>query len=116
MVAVDKAMKTPRARNAIVRILPMSLIIPVVPCSASDHPHILPRVCLRCGELTLRAFGASQAMTPSRRKLNELRAAALGALRPVERKPLSEWIERNLYLPSGLSAVPGQIRLWNFQR
>ncbi len=55
-------------------------------------------------------------MTPSRRKLNELRAAALGALRPVERKPLSEWIERNLYLPSGLSAVPGQIRLWNFQR
>lgn len=55
-------------------------------------------------------------MTPSRLTLNRLRAATLEALRPVARRPLSEYIEATISLPSGLSAVPGAIRLWGFQR
>src|SRR6266540_270018 len=55
-------------------------------------------------------------MTPARRKLNELRKATLEALRPVGRRPLSAWIENTVSLPSGLSAVPGLIHLWKFQR
>ena len=55
-------------------------------------------------------------MNPNRFKLNEMRAAAFEALRPVERRPLSEYIESALCLPSGLSAVPGPIKLWSFQR
>src|SRR3984893_10796635 len=55
-------------------------------------------------------------MTPARQKLNELRKAVLECLRPVARRPLSEWIENTISLPSGLSAVPGLIHLWKFQR
>jgi phage terminase large subunit GpA-like protein len=47
--------------------------------------------------------------------LNRLRATTLEALRPVARRPLSEYIESVVCLPSGLSAVPGAIRLWGFQ-
>src|SRR4051794_33039829 len=55
-------------------------------------------------------------MNACRRKLNELRATTLEALRPVVRRPLSEYIENTISLPSGLSAVPGPLRLWRFQR
>jgi hypothetical protein len=29
---------------------------------------------------------------------------------------LSEWIERELRLPEGVSALPGPVRLWPYQR
>ncbi|MGY4398392.1 phage terminase large subunit GpA-like protein [Sphingomonas sp. UYAg733] len=46
----------------------------------------------------------------------ETRARALAALRPPPRLPLSEWIEANLQLPEDVSALPGEVRLWEFQR
>jgi phage terminase large subunit GpA-like protein len=55
-------------------------------------------------------------MTPVRKALSEIRRSTLGVFRPAEQLPLSEWIERNIWLPSGLSAVPGPIALWKFQR
>lgn len=41
---------------------------------------------------------------------------ALRALLPPPRLPLSQWIEENLILPSGTSALPGPVRLWPYQR
>lgn len=41
---------------------------------------------------------------------------ALQALRPPEKKPLSEWIEGNMDIPREVSATPGRVRLWSFQR
>jgi phage terminase large subunit GpA-like protein len=51
-----------------------------------------------------------------RPRLNAIRAEALSLLRPPERLPLSAWIERTLFLPPGLAATPGRLRLWAFQR
>lgn len=50
------------------------------------------------------------------RPLDEIRAKAMATWRPPPRIPLSEFIENRLYLPAGLSSVPGKIRLWSFQR
>jgi phage terminase large subunit GpA-like protein len=44
------------------------------------------------------------------------RERALAALRPPPRLPLSQWIESNLRLPEDVSAMPGEVRLWEFQR
>lgn len=41
---------------------------------------------------------------------------ALRALIPPPRLPLADWIERNVRLPEGVSALPGQVRLWPPQR
>jgi len=48
--------------------------------------------------------------------LSELRSAALAALRPPPRLPLSEWIEKHMRLPEGVSAIPGRVTLWPYQR
>ena len=48
--------------------------------------------------------------------LREVRRRALLALLPPPRLPLSEWIERNVVLPQGTTAVPGAMRLWPYQR
>ncbi|WP_288943961.1 terminase gpA endonuclease subunit [uncultured Roseovarius sp.] len=48
--------------------------------------------------------------------LAEIRRRALGALRPPEKLPLSEWVEGNVRLPSSIAATPGAIRLWPYQR
>lgn len=48
--------------------------------------------------------------------IESMRAEALRALLPPPRLRLSEWIEREVYLPEGVSAQPGQVRLWPFQR
>jgi phage terminase large subunit GpA-like protein len=45
-----------------------------------------------------------------------VRENALRALKPPPRLPLSKWIERHLRLPEDVSALPGQVRLWKFQR
>ncbi|HWB49138.1 MAG TPA: terminase gpA endonuclease subunit [Stellaceae bacterium] len=50
------------------------------------------------------------------RVLNQLRAATLELLRPAPPIPLSRWASENIYLPSGLSEVPGRINLWSYQR
>lgn len=36
-------------------------------------------------------------------------------LRPPPRLPLSQWIEGNLRLPEGISALPGRVHLWPYQ-
>ena len=51
-------------------------------------------------------------MTP----LERTRTAAQAALRPPARLPLDDWIESTLRLPAGVSAVPGRVRLWPYQR
>ena len=45
-----------------------------------------------------------------------IRAEAMRALIPPPRLRLSEWIEANIRLPGGVSAQPGDVRLWQFQR
>ena len=40
----------------------------------------------------------------------------LAVLRPPPRLPLSHWIEANLRLPEGTSALPGPVKLWPYQR
>ena len=44
------------------------------------------------------------------------RRVALSALRPPPRLDLATWVEGNLRLPEGVSAVPGPVRLWPYQR
>ena len=45
-----------------------------------------------------------------------LRSEALQVLRPPQKLALSEWVERNVYLPSSIAAHPGRLRLWPHQR
>ena len=40
----------------------------------------------------------------------------LAVLKPPPRLPLSTWIEANLRLPEGTSALPGPVKLWPYQR
>jgi phage terminase large subunit GpA-like protein len=47
--------------------------------------------------------------------LADVRRAALRSLVPPPRLRLSEWIERELRLPEGVSATPGAVRLWPWQ-
>jgi phage terminase large subunit GpA-like protein len=37
-------------------------------------------------------------------------------LNPPPRLRLSDWIERELRLPADVSALPGPVRLWPYQR
>lgn len=48
--------------------------------------------------------------------LRELERRARAALRPPPRLPLSDWIERHVVLPADVSALPGPVRLYPFQR
>ncbi|HMN36645.1 MAG TPA: phage terminase large subunit family protein [Hyphomicrobium sp.] len=41
---------------------------------------------------------------------------ALSVLKPPARLPLDQWIESNLRLPADVSALPGRVTLWPFQR
>lgn len=51
-----------------------------------------------------------------RSPLPDIRGRVLAALCPPVRQPLSRWAEANLFLPAGLSAIPGRLALWQFQR
>ena len=44
------------------------------------------------------------------------RARALASLKPPQRLPLSTWIESTMRLPESVSALPGRVRLWPYQR
>jgi phage terminase large subunit GpA-like protein len=48
--------------------------------------------------------------------LRAVRNAAVLAWMPPPRLPLSDWIEREIRLPSEVSSLPGPIRLYPFQR
>ena len=48
--------------------------------------------------------------------LAALRQRALARLIPPPRLPLSEWIEATMRLPADVSAMPGEVRLYPFQR
>ncbi len=52
----------------------------------------------------------------TRETLAAIRRNALAVLIPPPRRRLSDWIEQNLVLPEGVSALPGAIRLYAFQR
>lgn len=45
-----------------------------------------------------------------------IRRNALRSLIPPPRLRLSDWIEANIKLPEGVSALPGAVRLWPYQR
>lgn len=49
-------------------------------------------------------------------RIETIRREALRALLPPPKLRLSEWIEREVHLPEGVSSQPGQVRLWPFQR
>ncbi|WP_273281120.1 phage terminase large subunit family protein [Pseudooceanicola atlanticus] len=44
------------------------------------------------------------------------RRRALAALKPPPVLPLAEWIESTIHFPATVSALPGKVRLWNYQR
>jgi len=48
--------------------------------------------------------------------LAAIRTRALAAPIPPPRPHLSDWIEREIKLPEGVSALPGPVRLWPYQR
>ncbi|SIT83505.1 phage terminase large subunit family protein [Pontibaca methylaminivorans] len=48
--------------------------------------------------------------------IEDIQRGALRALVPPPRLRLSEWIESQIVLPEGVSAQPGPVRLWPFQR
>lgn len=48
--------------------------------------------------------------------VEQIASCAMRALLPPPRLRLSEWIEENVSLPEGVSAQPGPVRLWPFQR
>ncbi len=48
--------------------------------------------------------------------VTEVHRRALRSLIPPPRLELADWIERNVVLPQGTSAVPGRMRLWPYQR
>ncbi|WP_101067280.1 phage terminase large subunit family protein [Roseovarius salinarum] len=48
--------------------------------------------------------------------LARIRSHGLAALVPPPRRRLSDWIEENVNLPAGVSAEPGPVQLWPFQR
>jgi phage terminase large subunit GpA-like protein len=48
--------------------------------------------------------------------LDGIRKRVLAALVPPPRLRLAEWMERNIELPEGVSALPGAVRLWPYQR
>jgi phage terminase large subunit GpA-like protein len=45
-----------------------------------------------------------------------LRRDAMQVLRPPAKIALSDWVERNVFLPSSIAAQPGRMRLWPHQR
>lgn len=55
-------------------------------------------------------------LPPSGDFLRPLRQRAYAHLRPPPRLALSAWIEQTLRLPADVSAMPGQIRLYAYQR
>jgi phage terminase large subunit GpA-like protein len=48
--------------------------------------------------------------------MTPLAIRALARLDPPPRLKLSEWLESNVVLPEGVSAVAGPVRLWPYQR
>ena len=48
--------------------------------------------------------------------MNALGLRTLGLFAPPPKLQLSAWIEANVHLPEGLSATPGPMRLWPWQR
>lgn len=48
--------------------------------------------------------------------MNALGRRVMAGFVPPPRLQLSAWIEANIHLPEGLSAVPGLMKLWPWQR
>jgi Phage terminase large subunit (GpA) len=49
-------------------------------------------------------------------RVADVRARALRSLIPPPRLRLAAWIKREIVLPEGVSALPGHVRLWPYQR
>jgi phage terminase large subunit GpA-like protein len=49
-------------------------------------------------------------------RLADVRRHALRSLVPPPRVALPAWIEQNIRLPEGVSALPGAVRRWPYQR
>lgn len=48
--------------------------------------------------------------------VEEIRSAAMQALRPPADMATADWIETNIFLPQTASALPGRMQLWAYQR
>ena len=49
-------------------------------------------------------------------EIEEIARRAMRSLLPPPRQQLSDWIEKNVQLPDGVTAQPGPVKLWPFQR
>jgi phage terminase large subunit GpA-like protein len=59
---------------------------------------------------------ASAKSEPATLSIATVRARALRSLIPAPKLDLADWIEREIVLPEGVSALPGKVRLWPYQR
>lgn len=50
------------------------------------------------------------------KQISAIRARAFAHLAPPLKEPLADWIERSVFLPSDVSATPGPMRLFPYQR
>lgn len=57
-----------------------------------------------------------QALSATLGRVEDTARRAFRRLRPPPRVALSQWAEQNIYLPEGVSARPGRLRLWQFQK
>ena len=53
---------------------------------------------------------------PTTESIDGIRARALTALKPPPRLSLGDWMESHMRLPEGVSALPGRVTLWPYQR
>ena len=49
-------------------------------------------------------------------QIEAVRSRAMQSLRPPPKTDLATWLESNVHLPDTVSATPGKIRLWPYQR
>lgn len=66
--------------------------------------------------MPIAARNAPTASPDSANAIADVRRRAMLALVPPPRLALSEWIEGEMRLPEGVSALPGRVRLWPYQR
>lgn len=66
--------------------------------------------------MRFRSFPSTGATIESSGAIGQVRHRALRVLVPPPRLQLSEWIETHMRLPEAVSALPGRVTLWPYQR
>ena len=64
----------------------------------------------------IRFLAVSGSAGVTKASITDIRRRVFEALIPSPRLRLSDWIEQHIRLPEGVSALPGAVRLWPYQR